>query len=408
MKQVFRRILYDAFFRLSPLLILVLLELSLRFLGVGDSYRLFRLSEDRTMYELNPAYYQRYISAEQFPDLKHPEMAFSVNKPPQKRRIFLLADQTLFTLIPEAAENAVLNDFYGHDSLKYEIIQVAVPHGNSFSIRHLVKEIRRYDPDAALLLTGNNEFYGLPRKSNWIQDTDNYWGLRTYVAMKKYRFFQVLERFVYSKNTPVTQFPPRDIDSWAVTYESATYREIHALFTRNLRSITAKRTFPLYLLSLPVNFKHIPYRSDFRDKELSDSEFARECAILVKNADRFMLERWIQELQAWEPETAIYYYCMALIREHEKDSVAALDYYRKAVEMDVLRVRNAIAFNADIREISSRENVFLIDAEKAFMDRADGGLAVDRFFMNGISLNENGKIYFRELMREALISQMQP
>lgn len=408
MKVSFRRFIYNIFFRLSPLLILVLIELSLRFLGIGDSYRLFRLSDDKNHYELNPLFYQRYMAAEQFPDLRLPKQRFPIEKTPNSKRVFLLADQSLFSLIPDAARKALLEDFYGSDSLKYEIVQVAVPQGNSFSIRHLIQEIRKYEPDAALLLTGNNEFYGLPRKSNWIKDADYYWGLRAYVAMKQYRFFQMLERFVYIKNDPTDIFPPPDPDTWAVPRESQTYREVQSLFTRNLQNIADKTKFPVFFVSFPVNIKQVPYRSDFKDKELLDADFARECAILVNNADRFMLERWIQELQAWEPGTAISYYCLAMTLERGKASDDALENYRKAVEMDLFRVRNAIAFNADLREISSRENVFLIDAEKAFRERSDGGLRINRYFVNGITLNESGKHLFRELLREELLSRLQP
>ncbi|MDD3716604.1 MAG: hypothetical protein PHT46_05815 [Candidatus Marinimicrobia bacterium] len=408
MKLSFLRLIYNIFFRLSPLLILALIELSLRFLGAGDSYRLFQHTDDKSHYELNPLFYQRFISAEQFPDIRLPEQRFPAEKSPDSKRIFLLADQSLFALIPDALQKALLEDFYGSDSVRYEIIQVAVPHGNSFSVRHLIQEIRKYEPDAALLLTGNNEFYGIPRKSNWIKDADNYWGLRAYVAMKQFRFFQVLERFVYIKNDPAVAFPPPDPDAWAVPRESLSYREVQSLFTRNLENIADKAKFPVIFVSIPVNLKQVPYRSDFKDKELLDADFARECAILVNNADRFMLERWIQELQAWEPGTAIGYYCQAMILEREKDSDMALENYRKAAEMDLFRVRNAIAFNADIREIGSRENVFLIDTEKTFREYTEGGLHINRYFVNGITLNESGKLLFRKLLRDGLVSCLQP
>jgi tetratricopeptide (TPR) repeat protein len=401
MKVSFRRFVYNIFFRLSPLLILILLELSLRFLGVGQSYRLFELSEDKSSYVLNPRFYGRFMVTEQFDSLAFPSQRFSVRKTGNTQRIFLIADQSLFTLIPSVAETPLIQNTK-NDSLNFEYIQLAVPHGNSFTVRRILRDIRHYDPDACVVLSGGNEFYGLPRKSAWVRDAHNYHGINAYIYLKKNRFLQILERFVYLKNDPVTQFPPANIDEWGIPRGSQTYTESRELFRRNLKNLIRKNDIPVFVATLPLNLKQAPFRSDFSDKELSDADIVRECSILVSNADRFTLERWINELKAWEPETAAYYYCQAMIDERREQPEEALQHYRKAVEEDIFRVRPEPDINEDIRNIVLREGAMLIDMEKAFLDASGGALKVQRLFTRERTLNPRGQALLREEIRHAV------
>lgn len=404
MKNSFRRFIYNVFFRLSPLFILVLLELSLRFLGIGESYRVFEPSPDKQHYELNANFYKRYMAAEQFDTLVFPHQEFSIHKAAETRRIFLIADQSLFSLCPQAAETPFLSSITGADSLRYEIIQLAVPLTNSFAVRRMAIDIRRYSPDACIIVSGANEFYGLPRKSSWIRDADNYYGISAYVFLKKNRFFQVLERFIYLKNPSPEQFPPKNIDEWGIPRRSGQYAESRSLFQRNLKVLAKNAEIPVFLVTLPVNFKAAPYRSDFSDKELSDAEIIRECAILVSNADRFTLERWISELKAWEPESAAYYYCQAMIDEREEEYTQALEHYKQSVERDIFRARSEPDINEDIRNISSENKAILIDAEAGFLLDSRNGLDIQRYLRDGRRLNTEGERLFKNIILDSLRS----
>lgn len=402
MRIPFQRFVYNIFFRLSPLLILVLLELSLRFLGIGEDYRSFQRSPDKNRYVLNADFYQRFMAPEQFDTLAFPLQEFPVEKAVGTRRIFLVSDQSLFSLFPQAADKPVLTALQDAGRMQYEFIQLAAPLSNSFAVRRLILDVRRYSPDACVILSGANEFYGLPRKSTWIRDSDNYYGIAAYVFLKNNRFFQMLERFVYLKNPSATQFPPQNIDDWGISRGSRTYTESRSMFRRNLDRITGKNHFPVFVLTVPVNIKQMPYRSDFSDKELSDAEIVRECSILVSNTDRFTLERWIGELEAWEPGSAVSYYCRAMISEREEEYGKAIEHYRRALEEDIFRVRSEPEINADIREICQKNGAILIDAEAVFLKESDEGLNIHKFFRNGTALNDHGQSLFRALIEDSL------
>ncbi|MEA2077578.1 MAG: tetratricopeptide repeat protein [Candidatus Marinimicrobia bacterium] len=404
MKVSFRRLAYNIFFRFSPILIVILLELALRFLGVGESYSLFSKSENGQYYKLNPLYYRRFISAEQFPDVDIFPQEISREKSENSYRIFLIGDQTLCSAFPEINNEQILPDFKDDNSIYYDIVQLAVPFTNSFAIKRLVTCVNRYEADACVVITGGNEFYGIPRKSVWMQDIDNYWGLDLYVTMKNHRFIQILDRFIYLKKESQSVFPPVDPDKWIVDSGSDTYFESINYFDRNLKKIAKKSDCPIFMVSMPVNIRSRPYRSLFVDKELKDIDFARECAILVNNADRFTIERWINDLEAWEPGTAIYYYCKAMISKHANNKEEALEYYNKALGEDAFRIRMNLDLYQMIKQKSLFENIEHIDLFGRTNAMTENGLNINRYFINGINLNDRGKDIFVSDIRSALIN----
>ncbi len=403
MKVSFRRLAYNVFFRLSPILIVVLLELALRFIGVGESYLLFNQSDNAQNYELNQIYYRRFISPKQFTNVDILPQEIPVEKAENSYRIFLIGDQTLCSAFPDINKEQIIPDFKEEDSVYYDIVQLVVPYTNSFAMKRLVRCINRYEADACVVVMGGNEFYGIPRKSTWMQDIDNYWGLNFFVSMKNHRFIQILDRFIYLKKDPQEVFPPRDPDEWIVAYESNSYMESRSYFERNLKKIAKKSDCPVFFVSMPVNIKTPPYRSLFDDKELQDDNFAQECEILVDNADRFTIERWIDDLEAWEPETAIYHYCKAMISEHAGDSEEALKYYEKALELDAFRVRMDPQFYDLIKQSSMLENIEHIDLKARINEMSNAGLTIDRYFSNGINMNTGGKDLFTAQIRSTLI-----
>jgi tetratricopeptide (TPR) repeat protein len=404
MKVSFRRFAYNIFFRLSPILIVILLELALRFVGIGESYIIFKESEDKQFYELNDNYYKRFISPKQYPDIAIFPQHIPVQKDENSYRIFLIGDQTLFSAFPTISTEQLIPDFKDNDSISYDIVQIAVPYTNSFAIKRLVRCINRYDADACVIFSGQNEFYGIPRKSSWMQDIDNYWGITAFITMKNHRFIQILDRFVYLKKDKPTLFPPADPDEWSVAYESDDYMEAINYFERNLKKINKTSKCPVFYVTMPSNIKTQPYRSLFDDKELSDNNFAKECAILVHNSDRFTIDRWINDLQAWEPETAIYYYCKGMIAEHEGNDQEALDNYNKALALDVFRVRMEPKVSELIKQYSQDENAELIDVSDRMKDMVQTNLNIQRYFSNGLNLNTNGKQIVISEIKEELIS----
>ncbi|MDZ7795912.1 MAG: tetratricopeptide repeat protein [Candidatus Marinimicrobia bacterium] len=136
---------------------------------------------------------------------------------------------------------------------------------------------------------------------------------------------------------------------------------------------------------------------------MQDAEIAKEGAILVNNADRFSVERWIEELEAWEPETAIYYYCLAMINERKGEKDKAVENYEKALSLDVFRARPQPETDQLIRKYTASDENVNIDVYSQMKKAASGGLKINRFFRDGLALNASGETFFRQILETALI-----
>ena len=398
----FRRFAYNIFFRLSPILIVILLELALRFFGVGNSYILFNESENGQNYILNSQYYLRFVSERQFPDLEILPQEISKEKGDDIYRVFLIGDQSMLSAFPEANQKQIIEDFDLPNGKKINIVQLVAPFSNSFATRRLVSCVNRYDADACVLLSGQNEFYGLPQKSAWMQDMENYFGITSYIRMKNHRYIQILDRFLFLKKEPTSQFPPENPDDWIVSFGSEKYEEIKTYFEKNIKTINKISTCPVFYSILPSNYLTPPYRSDFDDKELMDSDFINEFSVLLASADTFTVNRWINDLNAWEPETAVYYYCKGLIAEHDNNAQDAYVNYTKALDLDAFHVRMDNQFKDVIRTYSDQENIELIDLDQRIQAMENSILDIDRYFSDGIRLNEQGKQLFISEIRSKL------
>ena len=394
-----RRTAYNIFFRLSPLLIVILIEAALRFFGVGNSLIMFRDSEDGFKKELNPKHYHRYVSERQFEKIEILSQDFPKVKDPNTYRVFLVSDHTLIAAVPEAQTEPLVQDFNLLNGKKVDLIQITVPFTDSFAVKRMLRSLKRYDADACLVFTGQNEFYGLPQKSIWMRDIRNYWGVSSYATMKNHRLVQILDKFLYLNKDIQKQFPPENPDAWLVEADSMVYREIYSYFNRNLKAMSNKSNFPIFYVKLPVNLKHQPYRSFFDDKELIDQDFTKECSTLLKEADKYTLNRWLEDLYAWEPETAIYYYCKAMIEEHNNELDLAHKDYLKAVRLDAFKVRMDTSFTNLINKAGMVEPHRIIDLEAFLKASSDNPSMFCDCFINGIELDAQSKLLLSELIR---------
>ncbi len=397
----FRRNLYNVFFRLSPILIVVLLELALRFLGVGNSYLMFQKSEDGLKMELNPNHYKQYLCDKQFPEMDLLIQDFDKEKTEDTYRVFLISDHSLIQALPETQTEALLPDFILKNGKKVDVIQIAVPFTNSFAVKRMVASARKNKADACIVFTGRNEFYGLPKKSAWMRDINNYWGLSAYVRMKNHRLIQVLDRFLYLKKPFQSSFPPDNLDFWAIETDSVEYKESLQYFAKNLSRMDKKINVPIFFVNLPVNIKEKPYRSYFDDKELNDIEFVREFNEILRVADNYSIEKWLEDLYAWEPETAIYYYCKALLEEKNNNLDLAIEYFNKAIKLDAFKVRMDEDFKDLLYLAAEKAPNRLVDLE-AELTATSSILDNDRYFNNGLELNAYAKSVLIKMIKEEL------
>ena len=149
---------------LFPFLLLLFSELTLRVFGYGSSYPLFEQVPGRAGY-LQPS---QTVAGRFFPSQKNPPKpstdAFLAKKPAHSFRVFALGESTtagfpypakaMFTREIEAA----LRDVLPSDTV--EVVNLGIEATNSYAIADFAGEIIDQHPDAVLIYSGHNEYYG--------------------------------------------------------------------------------------------------------------------------------------------------------------------------------------------------------------------------------------------------------
>jgi len=149
---------------LVPLLILFLLELFLRLFNYGNSYSLFiEYKGDKDYLVFNPDASKKFFTEEQIATKGNSEI-FKKKKDSNTIRIFVLGEST--TIGYPYFHNGSFHRWlqyrltHTYPDKNFEIINLSLTAVNSYTVLGFAKEVVNYEPDAVLIYTGHNEFYG--------------------------------------------------------------------------------------------------------------------------------------------------------------------------------------------------------------------------------------------------------
>jgi len=83
----------------------------------------------------------------------------------------------------------------------FEIINLSLTAVNSYTTLGFAREVVDYDPDAVLIYTGHNEYYGAPGVASNRAVGDNPFLIHLTLRLREFRLFQLLTN-LYEKITP--------------------------------------------------------------------------------------------------------------------------------------------------------------------------------------------------------------
>jgi len=85
----------------------------------------------------------------------------------------------------------------------FEIINLSLTAVNSYTTLGFAREVVDYDPDAVLIYTGHNEYYGAPGVASTERVGDNPFLIHLTLRLREFRLFQLLTN-LYEKITLAT------------------------------------------------------------------------------------------------------------------------------------------------------------------------------------------------------------
>ncbi len=352
-----RLLIFKILATMSPLILLALLECALRLFGYGHNLSLF--VED----EKHPGYLvmNQYASIKYFSDQQNATIGnfepFKKQKTPGTLRIFVLGEST--TIGYPYMHNGSFHRWLRYRLMhtlpdkEFEIINLSLTAVNSHTVFDFGRQLVDYEPDAVLIYTGHNEYYGALGAGSTKAFARNTNLIRTLIKLREFRVTQL----IYSILTSVKSvFAGKEIDlrenlmkrmaeDQQIAYGSDTYQAGIDQFKTNMNDLCAlmnKKGIRVFLSNLVSNEKdQRPFISD-PVKGAPSADVHYEMANRLYNGNNF---------------------------------IGAKKEYMQASELDLLRFRAPQVVNRIIREIADTySSVTLVDARTAFEKNSEHGI----------------------------------
>jgi tetratricopeptide (TPR) repeat protein len=278
-----------------------------------------------------------------------------------------------------------------------EVINMALDGGNSHVLREVARDLKRLEPDAVIVLTGNDEVagpYGPASGLGRFQHGAHI--IRPMVLFSRTRLSQLCIATVNRL------FPARvDLQAWRsqepatlkgrIPPEDPRLKTVFRLFRDNLASILrgASESSPVVIVcTVPVNLRDCaPFATSYLEEE-SAAQQVREtlrAAIAAEAAtNRIEAARLYADVIRRQPSHAEALFRAARLALQENRTAEAAALFSRARDADALRLRADSRLNAIIRECSSDSSVSLLDAEALFAIRSPQGIPGRELFLDHI------------------------
>jgi tetratricopeptide (TPR) repeat protein len=385
----------------TPLLSVFLLQIGLRVFNYGGNLELFMTGPEgyEQFLRCNPNVARRYFYMQSTLPTP-PKQLFLQQKPPNGYRIFVLGESSSAGFpygnnvsFPNVLERSLSNAF---PEKRIEVINVAMAAINSYTLLDLVDDILKQSPDALLIYTGHNEYYGALGVGSVLSLGSSRWLIHTYLRLQSIKVFLLL----------------RDVVGWLrIQFNNIFYRgsELDPSATL-MEGIVAEQT--------------IPYGSPLY--EAGKRQFEENIdAILHKAAENgvpVVLSELVSNVRDQEPfisvedregHSAKSFYSLARRLEATGEFEEARQNYIKAKDFDALRFRAPEEFNVIIRELAKKYSFPLVPTGSYFNNESPNGIIGSTLMLEHLHPNKEGyfllaKAFYETMQTTRMISDSWP
>jgi len=397
----------------SPLLLLILIEISLRLLQYGPDLSLFttEIVNGRTYHVMNPGAKYRYFPRGDFSPSTSVDY-FVVPKPPGTYRIFCLGGSTTvgYPYWYNGSFSTYLRDrlrkIFPDRSI--EVINAGMTATNSFTVVDMARVVVDYEPDLIIVYDGHNEFYGALGISSNQSPGKSWWVSQTYLRLLRLRTFVAL-RETYNWITDLSRQPSDGISRGTmmekvsfgnyVPYGSATYLSARSMFEDNLnelRTLCAKNRVPVILSTQVSNLRDqppfivLPAQGDTPQESAAfTAAFNRGLTLLKWGKTASALAEFRSALLI-DSMRADAHFQIARCLDVLGEKGAARGEYIKARDYDQLRFRTSSDFNSAILRMNDTSGMFAVDMERVFQERSPDSLIGNSLITEHLHPNSAG------------------
>ena len=372
---------------LFPFVLLFFMEVVLRFLNYGHNTALFvKYPKDDRFMQMN-----YYASDKFFSDTinatKGNSELFAIDKAPNTFRIFVLGEST--TIGYPYFHNGSFHRWLQYrleqmyPDKNFEIINLSLTAVNSYTVLDFGKQLAQYKPDAVLIYTGHNEYYGALGIGSTSYISSNRFLVKTLLTLRELKLSQLLNNTI-QKVTGV--FSGKKIDDretlmkrmaarQEIVYGSNDYQAGINQFDKNMTQLCSlfnEEKIPVFLSTVVSNEKDLPP--------------------FISNGSG--------------PGSAAYTYKAGQQAYAQGNFGLAKADFDKAKELDELRFRAPEAINTIIKKIAAEyTEVHLVDTKKLFEQYSPHGIIGSETILEHVHPNLYGYAIMSEAFCQAFMKQ---
>jgi len=405
---------------LIPLLILFLLELLLRIFNYGNNYSLFiEYKGDKDYLVFNPDASKKFFTQQQIATRGNSEI-FKKKKEDNTIRIFVLGEST--TIGYPYFHNGSFHRWlqyrliHAYPDKNFEIINLSLTAVNSYTVLNFAKEVVKYEPDAVLIYTGHNEFYGALGAASTQTLGSNPHVINFILGLRDLKLAQlVINLYADIKKVFGTGGlkPGGDrmqlmVAKQEIPYHSDLYEKGVTQFRDNMGEIMdlfGEKHIPLFVSKLVSNEKNLKPFISFSPGSKSpefESNLTAGINAFTKN-DLNSAITWLKKADQLYNSSAICNYYLGQIAYKQGDFANAQKCFLKAKDLDGLRFRAPEQFNAILAQLCNKyPETHLVDTKAAFERNADHHIIGDEITVDHVHPDLKGYAIMSDVFYEAL------
>ena len=404
-----------------PWVLLLLLELGLRAGGYGSDYPLFVPHTTQPDYlSMNRAVAWRYFGNGPFRPTPELDL-FRAQKNPGTFRVFM------------QGESSAQGYPYGHGGApsrmleqrlqatfpdrEIEVVNTALTAVNSWTLLDQADEIIAQQPDAVLIYTGHNEYYGalgVGSSGSFAQ-----WRplVKAKLMMRHARTVQLMDAMVArvagAARRPGSGGAPRTVmqlmaGDQRIPANSALRGDGIAQFRANLGELLSRyraRGIPVFIGTLASNERDLPPLVSGLSRGTDSSAWLsnyRAGVNALERGDTAAARHALDATARLDSTSALVHYTYGRLHLARGDTTRARIEFRMAKDRDELPFRAPEAMNSVIREEAARHGAIVIDTQGELERHAADGIIGETLMLEHLHPNLDGYFIIADAFFEAL------
>lgn len=403
-----------------PLLILLLAELSLRVFHYGDNLNLFiEAPNDARYWMMNPDASKRYFTNQTIATTGNKEL-FAKVKAPNTIRIFVLGEST--TIGYPYFHNGSFHRWlqyrlmHTYPGKNFEIINLSLTAVNSYTVLGFAREVVNYQPDAVLIYSGHNEFYGAMGVGSTQAISGNPHLVNFILRLREFKLvqlfshiYQSIGKFAVKNNATGESRMQLMVSSQQIPYQSDLYNRGIEQFKYNMDETVRlfnDHHIPVLLSNLVSNEKDLRPFIDIQPDASKSLRFESNYKPGIKAYQDKDYNSAVKYLQAANQQfngSALSYYYLGKAAYAQSNYTLAKSCFNKAQSLDALRFRAPEELNIAIAKLCSKyPYAHLINTKAAFEAQTDNYIIGDELMTDHVHPNLKGYAIMSDVFYQQL------